>query len=112
RVGPSGRRAHLIDINAVVVGGRLQLAWTYSANIHRRDTIQRVAGVYMEALQSLVAEIQPRADRVRTTSEGLPVPRPAGDAPIMRAPRDGHLPLSFAQQRLWFLDQLTPGSSG
>ncbi|HEU4834641.1 MAG TPA: amino acid adenylation domain-containing protein, partial [Pyrinomonadaceae bacterium] len=30
-------------------------------------------------------------------------------APIERRERDGELPLSFAQQRLWFIDQLTPG---
>ncbi|MEH2268244.1 MAG: amino acid adenylation domain-containing protein [Nostoc sp.] len=30
--------------------------------------------------------------------------------PIQRVPRDGELPLSFAQQRLWFLHHLSPDS--
>ncbi|MET0396637.1 MAG: non-ribosomal peptide synthase/polyketide synthase [Longimicrobiaceae bacterium] len=31
--------------------------------------------------------------------------------PIGRAPRDGALPLSFAQQRLWVVDRIEPGST-
>ncbi|MGH8547085.1 MAG: condensation domain-containing protein [Methylococcales bacterium] len=32
-------------------------------------------------------------------------------APIHPVPRDGHLPLSFAQERVWFVEQCQPGTT-
>jgi alpha-ketoglutarate-dependent taurine dioxygenase len=36
--------------------------------------------------------------------------RASASPPLRRVPRDGPLPLSYAQQRLWFLDRLVPGN--
>src|SRR6185436_17510181 len=51
-----------------------------------------------------VAGLAARVDRELRAGAGLLAP------PIAPVPREGGLPLSFAQQRLWFIDQLEPGS--
>ena len=51
-------RSHLIDINGAVEGGRLQLAWTYSENVHRRSTVERLAQDFIGALRDLIAHCQ------------------------------------------------------
>jgi amino acid adenylation domain-containing protein len=52
------------------------------------------------------------AQTVRALAAGLDVPGAAvAGPPLVPVRRDRPLPLSFAQQRLWFIDQLEPGGS-
>jgi amino acid adenylation domain-containing protein/thioester reductase-like protein/non-ribosomal peptide synthase protein (TIGR01720 family) len=54
----SGRRSYLVDINGIIVDGKLQLDWTYSQAIHRRETIEAIATSFIEILRSLIAHCQ------------------------------------------------------
>ncbi|WP_250487876.1 amino acid adenylation domain-containing protein, partial [Caballeronia sp. GaOx3] len=53
------------------------------------------------------------APSVASLAEALSLDEPsAGTLPPLEAgPRPAHVPLSFAQERLWFLEQLNPGQS-
>jgi len=52
----------------------------------------------------------PRLGELAARVEALRGRRPQAREPVLPVPRDpGGLPLSFGQQRLWFLDQLFPG---
>jgi non-ribosomal peptide synthase protein (TIGR01720 family) len=55
---PQGNRRYLLDINGFVLGGQLQLEWTYSEQIHQRSTIERLAQGFVEALRSLITHCQ------------------------------------------------------
>lgn len=51
---PSNPRPYLLEINAWIVQQQLQVSWVYSRHCHRRDTIERVAQAYLQALIALI----------------------------------------------------------
>jgi amino acid adenylation domain-containing protein/non-ribosomal peptide synthase protein (TIGR01720 family) len=58
RTGPwedaGNRRAHLIEVNALVSGGRLRADWSYSEAVHDRADVEAVARRFEAALRALV----------------------------------------------------------
>jgi non-ribosomal peptide synthase protein (TIGR01720 family) len=52
---PRAHRGHLLEINSWVADGQLRLDWTYSQNVHRHDTIERLAESVLEELSHLIA---------------------------------------------------------
>ena len=89
-----GLEAVGVDDNFFELGGHSLLA---------TQLISRLPGIL--TIQDIFAHptIAALAGLLETKSAGQ-------DQPITRADRSGELPLSFAQQRLWFLNQLTPES--
>lgn len=52
-----------------------------------------------------VAGLAAKIEAIRSADRRVTTP------PIERVSRDGEMPLSYAQERLWFLDQLNPGNT-
>jgi non-ribosomal peptide synthase protein (TIGR01720 family) len=53
---PVNLRARVLQINARVVHGRLELVWTYSPRLHTRETVARLANRHVDAVRALVRE--------------------------------------------------------
>jgi len=51
---PRARRSHLLDFEARVADGRLQVSLTYSQRLHRRETISSLAEAFVEELRALI----------------------------------------------------------
>jgi amino acid adenylation domain-containing protein/non-ribosomal peptide synthase protein (TIGR01720 family) len=53
---PNGDRGYLLNIISSVTGGELRFDWTYSENIHARNTIESLAETCMAELRALLAD--------------------------------------------------------
>ncbi|GAB1543624.1 non-ribosomal peptide synthetase [Scytonema sp. NUACC21] len=50
-----GDRAHLLDINSIIIEERLQISWTYSTNVHQHTTIENLAQEFVATLREIIA---------------------------------------------------------
>jgi non-ribosomal peptide synthase protein (TIGR01720 family) len=53
-----GKRKHLLEISSAVTGGKLELSWNYSKNLHSRETIEKLAEDHVEFLRELIMHCQ------------------------------------------------------
>ncbi len=93
-----------INDDFFALGGHSLLATQAMSRIKRAFNIDLPLRTMFEA--STVAALAERVALELLVSEGL-----ESRSPIKRVSREGNLAVSFAQQRLWFIDQLEPGGS-
>jgi acyl carrier protein len=89
--------------NFFELGGHSLLATQVISRL--RETFKREISLRSLFEQPTLAELAAGIETAQSEGHVLDAP------PMVRVPRDEKLPLSFAQQRLWFLDQLEPGSA-
>ncbi len=53
--GGQNERRYLLEMEASVTGARLRVEWEYNERIHRPETIERLAGLYLGALERLIS---------------------------------------------------------
>ncbi|MCA1566186.1 MAG: amino acid adenylation domain-containing protein, partial [Acidobacteria bacterium] len=91
-----------VDRNFFELGGHSLLATQLMSRVRGTFRIEMPLRTLFE--WPTVAELAQRIESALKSGQGVSEP------PMARTSREKALPLSFSQQRLWFLDQLEPGS--
>lgn len=106
----AGIWAELLDVQAVEpgssffeLGGHSLLAIQVASRVREVFEVNLPVPAFFEA--PTLAELAAELERRIRTARGIVSP------PIEKTPRDRVLPLSYTQERQWFLTQLDPGAS-
>ncbi|RKG75429.1 amino acid adenylation domain-containing protein, partial [Corallococcus exercitus] len=86
------------------LGGHSLLATQVVSRLRSTLGVELPLGEFFAA--PTVETLAVRVTALRSRGDSLPE-----TPPLVAVPRSGPVPLSYAQQRLWFLDQLQPGSA-
>ncbi len=97
-----GRAGVGVQDNFFDVGGHSLLATQILTRVRELFDVELSLREFLD--RPTVAGLAQRVEEQMSQGARAQVP------PIVAVPRDGPAPLSFAQQRLWFLDQLEPAS--
>ena len=96
-ISPMGIHHNFFDL-----GGHSLLGTQLVSRVRKTFQIEMPLRTLFES--PTIAGMAETVERLLRDEQVTPAP------PLVATPRDTQLPLSFAQQRLWFLDQLQPGS--
>ncbi len=99
----AGSGSHFFEL-----GGHSLLATQVTSRI--RDVFQAALPVRDLFAHPTLSALARRIEAARTGSSAGSVGSVGDIPPVRPVPRDRDLPLSFGQERLWFLEQLHPGS--
>ncbi|MCK5571648.1 MAG: amino acid adenylation domain-containing protein, partial [Bacteroidetes bacterium] len=91
-----------VNENFFDLGGHSLLATQLTSRIRKAFGVELPLRTIFE--YSTVAAVAREVEKALRENRQIEVP------PLQRVARSDEMPLSFAQQRLWFLDQLIPGS--
>jgi non-ribosomal peptide synthase protein (TIGR01720 family) len=53
-IAPENRRPYVLDVSGVVIQGRLQMNWSYSDQLHRQETIEKIAVRYTDCVCEII----------------------------------------------------------